>query len=104
MKKDFFTESIHYQILYFIEEGKDRRKGKDRRFCLGEEFIHFLATLAILKIKYIIFLRIILVQFIQFLKSKEMNKFVSQTEATTFAFSSMPPSMLYRSSQLAYPT
>ena len=50
MKKDFFTESIHYQILYFIEEGKDRRKGKDRRFCLGEEFIHFLATLAILKI------------------------------------------------------
>ena len=27
---------------------KDRRKGKGRRFCWGEEFIQFLAALAIL--------------------------------------------------------
>ena len=26
----------------------DRRKGKGRRFCLGEEFIQFLAALAVL--------------------------------------------------------
>ena len=32
------------------KEDKARRKGKGRRFCLGEEFIQFLATLAVLPI------------------------------------------------------
>ena len=30
------------------EKDKDRRKGKGRRFCLGEECIQFLAALAVL--------------------------------------------------------
>ena len=40
-----------YSILYLvpsIEEGKDRSEGKGRRFCLGGEFIQFLAALTIL--------------------------------------------------------
>ena len=43
-EREFFHQRWGH-ILY-IE--KDRREGEDRRFCLGEEFIQFLATLAIL--------------------------------------------------------
>ena len=35
------------QTLKPEKEDKERRNVKGRRFCVGEEFIHFLATLAI---------------------------------------------------------
>ena len=110
------TEKCHKDIIVVIRKIlsiterrhrrriKDRRQGTGRRYCLGEEFIKFLAALAVLhwtiwlqdylhqddlkeKDKFILFFKIILGK----IASAARNLIHSSplTEATTFAFSSV---------------
>ena len=43
-----FEQKILFCILTIKEGSRHRRKGKGRRFCLGDEFNQFLAAVAVL--------------------------------------------------------
>ena len=82
-----YSYVMNIEELIPYKKDKDRRKGKGRRICWGgEEFIQFLAALAILP-------RTILKNrmdssFFQIIQCK-FNKLFPQTEVATFAFSSV---------------